>query len=266
MTPWAAHLFVIVLVMSNIPLVVSAESREPHHQQQQQCGNTTTSCSSEIQCCKARYSPTSFGCLSNGTFCCTPGPSLEPSPHLPNCLIIGDSVSIGYTPAATLLLQDVCQLQHGPYDTTNGGAGNTKYGLACLPNFLRTQRQTQVKWDVIMFNFGLHDLVNTPEAKAIYRDDLAMIKQQLIAEQPQAKLLYATTTPFMVDAMQNNTIVEDLNRLALEVMSSSDQHIDIVDLHAVVTNHCGDLYEDCSWCNQKPCGMHYNTMGYAALG
>jgi len=34
------------------------------------------------------------GCIfANTTICCSPGPALEPSTTLPNCLIIGDSVS-----------------------------------------------------------------------------------------------------------------------------------------------------------------------------
>ena len=49
--------------------------------------------------------------------CCKPGPPLPPSATLKNVLIIGDSVSIGYTSYATPnvpdLLSDVALAQHG---------------------------------------------------------------------------------------------------------------------------------------------------------
>ena len=76
---------------------------------------------------------------------------------LPNCLIIGDSVSIGYSYAVTKLMRGVCKVQHAPFDMGDGGAGSTSLALACLGNWLVTQEQRSVRWDVIQFNFGLHD-------------------------------------------------------------------------------------------------------------
>jgi hypothetical protein len=164
---------------------------------------------------------------------------MEPLISLPNCLVIGDSVSIGYTPVAAKILESVCQLQHGPFDVSDGGAGNTSYGLQCLPNFLVTQRQTPVVWDVILFNFGLHNLVNTETAKEQYREELLAITMQLVLRMPSSKLIYATTTPYMTDALQNNSIVEDLNDIARDMFREQfpSTSIDILDLHKVVTDH-----------------------------
>lgn len=121
------------------------------------CGNTTTGCSSATACCQAEYSPTTFGCMLGKT-CCKPGPALAPSTTLPNCLVIGDSVSIGYTGTVTKELESECLVQHGPYDVADGGAGATSYAVECLDNWLVTQSQQRVTWDVIAFNFGLHNL------------------------------------------------------------------------------------------------------------
>ena len=82
-----------------------------------------------------------------------PAPLSHPRlPLLQNCLVVGDSVSIGYTGVAAQHAAGVCQLQHGPWDTRDGGAGSTAVGQACLNNFLVTQRQTPVKWEAN--NFG----------------------------------------------------------------------------------------------------------------
>lgn len=146
---------------------------------------------------------------------------------------------MGYTPIATKILESACQLQHGPFDVSDGGAGDTSYGLQCLPNFLVTQRQTPVAWDVILFNFGLHNLVNTDAAKDQYRKELLGITMQLVLRMPSVKLIYATTTPLMTDALQNNSIVEDLNDIARDMLQEqfSSKSIEILDLHKVVTDH-----------------------------
>ena len=241
-----------------------------------QCGNTTTLCPVSGQCCAAQYSPTKFGCrLGDGggggaswppsptAACCMPGPALEPSTTLPNCLVVGDSVSIGYTSFVNLpsMVADVCQLQHAPFDVSDGGAGATSVGVACLNNWLVTQRQTAVQWDVIMFNFGLHDLDNASAAEASYRAQLQNITARLNAT--GATLMYATTTPFMPDTTVGNHVVDDLNRIAREVVQPFG-NMTIVDLHKVVTDHCGTVYEDCDWCRRHPCSYHYNSDGETA--
>jgi hypothetical protein len=207
----------------------------------EQCGNTTTFCTNDSICCTSQYSPTNYGCKHiqrNNSDCCKPGPPLEPSTVIPNCLVIGDSVSIGYTPIVAQLLNSTCQVQHGPYDNNDGGALDTSYGLQCLDNFLVTQRQTPVIWDVIVFNFGLHNLINTDEAKQSYKRELLEISLQLSLRMPFSKLIYATTTPYMKDLLHNNTIVENLNDMAIHLFQEHfPTSIDIADLHKVITDH-----------------------------
>ena len=85
--------------------------------------------------------------------CCAQGKqrplsSIKDNPSLPRILLIGDSISIGYTVPARKALQGVANLHRIP---TNGGP--TSKGLENIDSWLGSS-----KWDVIHFNWGLHDL------------------------------------------------------------------------------------------------------------
>ena len=67
---------------------------------------------------------------------------------LPNVLIIGDSISIGYTLPTRALLKGKVNLHRIP---TNGGP--TTKGVIEIEKWLGKR-----KWDLIHFNWGLHDL------------------------------------------------------------------------------------------------------------
>jgi acyl-CoA thioesterase-1 len=73
---------------------------------------------------------------------------IEEVKGLPHVLIIGDSISIGYTLPTRALLQGKVNLHRIP---TNGGP--TTKGLAEIEKWLKNK-----KWDLIHFNWGLHDL------------------------------------------------------------------------------------------------------------
>jgi acyl-CoA thioesterase-1 len=73
---------------------------------------------------------------------------IEEVKGLPHVLIIGDSISIGYTLPTRALLQGKVNLHRIP---TNGGP--TTKGLAEIEKWLKNR-----KWDLIHFNWGLHDL------------------------------------------------------------------------------------------------------------
>ena len=80
-----------------------------------------------------------------------PNPSLakvEDVAGLPRVLLIGDSISMGYTLDVRELLKDKANVHRIP---TNGGP--TTNGLKGLKDWLGDS-----KWDVIHFNWGLHDL------------------------------------------------------------------------------------------------------------
>ena len=69
-------------------------------------------------------------------------------PGLPRVLLIGDSISIGYTLPTRALLKGKVNLHRIP---TNGGP--TLKGLEQIDAWLGKK-----KWDLIHFNWGLHDL------------------------------------------------------------------------------------------------------------
>lgn len=169
-------------------------------------------------------------------------------------------MSIGYTAQVTSLLENACLVQHGPWDVSDGGAGDTKLGQTCLDIFTKTQRQTHVDWDVVLFNFGLHDLNASHAAVDAYRTELTNITNRLSKKTPT--LMYATTTPFMPDALEGNFVVDTLNNIATEEVLPSNTPI--VDLNRLVHDHCGALYATCDWCDSSPCSFHYSELGRQA--
>ncbi|QDV81120.1 SGNH/GDSL hydrolase family protein [Planctomycetes bacterium TBK1r] len=72
----------------------------------------------------------------------------EVNPKLPNVLLIGDSISIGYMVAARAAMQGKANVFRPP---TN--CGPTTRGLDQIDQWLGDR-----KWDVVHWNFGLHDL------------------------------------------------------------------------------------------------------------
>eukprot|EP01051_Picozoa_sp_SAG22_P007206 SAG22_NODE_498_length_9728_cov_12.354346_4_plen_370_part_00 len=238
-----------------------------------QCPNNSTSyCPTAKQCCAQKYSPSHFGCAPSYNYsgsdegcgdvvlpdlCCKMGPAEPMNESIPNCIVIGDSVSIGYTGIVAQNLSGVCKVQHAPWDVSDGGAGSTARGVACLENFLVTQEQLPYKADVILFNFGLHDMTNGSRCEQVYLKQLLNISHRLLAT--KAKIGFLTTTPFMPKRSQNDTVVEDMNLLAVEAMKSL--HIPVYDLYGVVTKRCGRVYKDCEICRVHPCSFHYNADG-----
>jgi hypothetical protein len=79
-----------------------------------------------------------------GKCVCKMGPPLPASPTLKNVLVIGDSVSIGYTPTLIKLMKEYALVQHAPWGG-DGGAEETAYGLQCIDYFLRSPNGTSFK-------------------------------------------------------------------------------------------------------------------------
>lgn len=105
-----------------------------------------------------------------------------------NVLIIGDSISIGYTKHVINILKDEAVVRRH-----KGNAGPTLRGLKDIESWLG-----ETKWDVIHFNFGLWDMYRwkyekldqSPEA---YEKNLEKLVLRL--KKTGAKLIWGTTTP-----------------------------------------------------------------------
>lgn len=163
---------------------------------------------------------------------------------LPRILIIGDSISLGYTPVLQGMLDGKAEIVR-PLNA-NGGWLNcegTKRGVAMLDEWL-----AKGPFDLIHFNFGLHDLKhvhpetgrnsldpNHPQQSNLneYEANLRVIAAKLKAT--EAKLLFATTTPYPDrpgGPLRRANQVALYNAVACEVMK--DHRIDVNDLHASV--------------------------------
>jgi len=191
----------------------------------------------------------------------------------PSMIIIGDSVSIGYTPVVTTLLAGAAgniSVQHSPW-AGGGGADDVANGVSCERYFIRTAMYQNASWDLISFNFGLHNLNNATSAEEVYEELLGNFTMTLRTQQPKAQLVYVTTTPQMQYRYLGNMVVEDLNRRARTVMSG--HAIPVLDLYQRVIDKCGAVYKNCSICDDEynpqtgiTCGYHYNAAGWEYLG
>jgi acyl-CoA thioesterase-1 len=172
-------------------------------------------------------------------------------PKLPRVLLVGDSISIGYTPIVRQALRGVANVHRIP---DNGGP--TTRGLVLLDEWLGAG-----KWDVIHFNFGLHDIarVNAGERRnsaADYEKNLRTIVARLRAT--GAKLVFATTTPVPsadVRPVRKNADVLLCNESASRIMAETGIAID--DLYAVAAPRLEEI--------QLKANVHYTPAGYHVL-
>lgn len=194
-----------------------------------------------------------------------PSPSLvqiEDVPGLPRVLLIGDSISMGYTLPVREMLKGKANVHRIP---VNGG--HTINGLTNLKAWLGTS-----KWDVIHFNWGLHDLKylaadnktlvdpSVPGARQQvplpeYEKNLTALVEQLKAT--GAKVIWCNTTPVPEGSTGRVHGVEvKYNEAASRVMKAAGVPIDDLWTHA--TAKLKDV--------QLPANVHYTPEGYKYLG
>ena len=168
---------------------------------------------------------------------------VKDDPKLPRVLIIGDSVSRGYTLQVRKLLAGKANVHRAPEN-----CGPTANGLKKLDVWLQDG-----KWDVIHFNFGIHDRGTAiPE----YTQRLEQLVERM--KKTGAKLVWASTTPIPDDPpkKQSAASIVERNLAAAEVMKKHGVAID--DLFADITPQLQKL--------QNPNDVHFNAAGYDFLG
>src|SRR6185503_1433894 len=146
-------------------------------------------------------------------------PAFDPvkdDPKLPRILLIGDSISIGYTVPVRNLLKGKANVHRNP-----GNGGPTTNGLANLTKWLGDG-----KWDVIHFNWGLHDLKFLPDGNRqvdteAYEKNMRELVRRLKAT--GAELIWASTTPVPegVSPPRKNADVLAYNAIARKLMDES---------------------------------------------
>ncbi len=174
---------------------------------------------------------------------------VEDDPTLPRVLIIGDSISIGYTPSVRQRLKGKANIHRIP---ENGG--NTNRGLKSLERWLGDK-----PWDAIHFNWGLHDLIHGAKGQAvppeIYEENLGALVGKL--KQTGAKLVWATTTPVPEGAKAR--VADDAakyNKIATTIMKEAG--IRINDLHGYIRPTLAT--------HQREANVHFTPDGSAHLG
>ena len=169
---------------------------------------------------------------------------VKDDPKLPRVLLIGDSVSRGYTLPARVALQRKANVHRAPEN-----CGPTANGIKKMDVWLG-----EGKWDVIHFNFGIHDRKTSAKD---YEDRLELIVKQLKAT--GAKLIWASTTPIPPDTKDGpeaTTAIIEKNRIAADIMKKNMVHVN--DLFDFITPQLSKV--------QNPMDVHFKGEGYDMLG
>lgn len=193
---------------------------------------------------------------------------IEPDPALPNVLILGDSISIGYTVhvrkelAGKANVFRPCKENGAKPENCEG----TTMGIREIDRWLAGR-----KWDVIHFNWGLHDLKHVhpdtgknsaslddprqadPET---YKRNLTELVGKLKAT--GATLIFAATTPFP-DGTRPARLPADAERyndVAMEIMKANN--IRVNNLYGLAKERLAEL--------QHPKNVHFTRKGSAVLG
>ncbi|MCX6837998.1 MAG: SGNH/GDSL hydrolase family protein [Verrucomicrobia bacterium] len=169
---------------------------------------------------------------------------VQDDPKLPRVLLIGDSISRGYTQDVRKAMVGKANVHRAPEN-----CGPTANGVKKIEIWLGDG-----KWDVIHFNFGIHDR-KTPAA------DYEQRLETLIARMKQtgAKVIFATTTPVPADTKDGPEIVTQIaekNEIATRVMQKHGVLIN--DLHAFLAPQLEGI--------ANPKDVHFNAQGYTLMG
>jgi len=171
-------------------------------------------------------------------------------PKLPRVLLIGDSISIGYTVPTRKLLERKANVHRIP---ENGGP--TTNGRAKIKKWLG-----DAKWDVIHFNWGLHDIKMDTGKHQVpvgeYENNLRELVHAMKAT--KAKLIWANTTPVPpgdVKPVRRDDDVVSYNAVAKKIMD--DNNIAVNDLYAFAAPRLKTI--------QLPVNVHFTASGSAAL-
>lgn len=186
-------------------------------------------------------------------------------------LLLGDSISIGYTPHVRKALRGeaivVRAIRGQDHRATENCEGTTK-GVKELDRWLALDGGD---WDVIHFNFGMHDLKrvqpdsgknsNNPKhphqaGPAQYEANLREIVARL--QKTGARLIFATSTPVPEGGVRPHRDPLDavrFNQIACDLMA--EVGIEVNDLFQLV--------EDDERALQRPVDVHFTSEGSKAL-
>lgn len=183
-----------------------------------------------------------------------PNPAFAPvtdQPGLPRVLLIGDSISIGYTLPVRKLLDGKANVHRIP---TN--AAHTRNGAEKIAQWLGDGH-----WDVIHFNFGLHDLRRMDDGqRQVSLEDYEKNLETIVAalKKTGARLIWASTTPVPEGKVSPPRVPADAglyNDAALRVMNKHGIPVD--DLYSFALPRLKQI--------QRPVNVHFTDAGSDAL-
>ncbi len=171
---------------------------------------------------------------------------VTPDPKLPNALVLGDSLSIGYT----LPLRRLLKSSYNTYRATQKSGApvncetSTK-GVEEIDSWLG-----KGKWSVITFNFGHWD-TNRVNGKIVtpletYQSNLQKIVERL--KQTNARLIWVTSTALRDPESQKAKDLAIYSKAAREIMERNK--IEICDVYEI-TSGFDDEREDDAHMNSK---------------
>lgn len=175
----------------------------------------------------------------------------------PNVLILGDSISIGYTPVIAQIM--------------DGEANIYRPELNCSSSVVYLEHLSEwmdgQKWDVIHFNCGLHD-INRNNNKTIkregkrrvtineYIENLRIITDMIIDVSDTA--IWANTTPIPPEAVWRRVGDEvEYNKAAAKIMQ--EKGVAINDLYSFILPYTPG-------CHPALDNVHFTDFGYRKLG
>ena len=176
---------------------------------------------------------------------------IEDDPALPRVLLLGDSISVGYTLPVRAKLAGEANV-HRPQEN----CGPTSRGVERLDTWLGDG-----EWDVIHFNFGLHDLKIMDDGEhqvpiEQYEENLEQMVVKL--KQTGAEVVWASTTPVPDPVGGPTRRPEDViayNQVAEAIMFEHSIAID--DLYAFALPQLSKI--------QRPADVHFSPEGSEVL-
>ncbi|MDR2755884.1 MAG: SGNH/GDSL hydrolase family protein [Planctomycetaceae bacterium] len=190
--------------------------------------------------------------------------AFEADPKLPNVLILGDSNTIGYVLKLRQLLKDKANVYFPLKDNgTPDNCANTAYGLENIDRFIGT-----IKWDIIHFNWGLHDCNRArvengkriPDQKngelrhssELYGENLEKIVERL--EKTKTKLIWASSS-VVNEGTNGNRVGEEVvfNNVAAKIIEKHNIPTD--DIYGLTKNFKPEQFK-------APGNIHFSKEGF----
>ena len=190
-----------------------------------------------------------------------PFAEVKDDPNLPRVLLIGDSISIGYTLDVREMLKDKANV-HRPA----ANCRSTNHGFESIDGWLGDGN-----WNVIHFNWGLHDMayltkegVDPKKARPEdtyqqvpveqYEKNLEKLVERL--KKTGATLIWCSTTPVPEGAARRkSTDAPIYNKAALKVMQK--HNIQVNDLYSFALPQLDKI--------QRPKNVHFTPAGSKVL-